>query len=460
MTGTGHEPTTPATGAGGGSHAGPGDGRPAAEPIVSAARRWWLRQILIAAVVVALIVTCGAYLTARRHGVNPADSASPAPQPSTVDGLLAAQTAALLAGDEDAWIGMVDPARPDLRAWYRSVYTSLRVLQVNYFDQVVLTGSVGGPTHSTRVLLRYCLAVARCDRYSDHAIADLHLRLRQDGDRWWITEVAELVDGWAKSRPPPWLPQPLHIRTTGRVIVAAPPALAALVDTVLPVADRAATAVDRYTRPTARPERYVIYLAGPTEQKLWYGLGPAAILDPRKQNYLGMAMHLSSAQIDVILPADRLENADYPLVLRHEMGHVLTQLGEPDEPTYQDTFPGWASEGIAEYIGWTGQPPAAYDRLPTIRRYTAARRWNGTLPVNIDYRDRLGASATYGLNYLLLRHLADQYGELAMLAFIDRVLRNGTSPESAALATFGQPWTTLTTRAATAIKPTVAASTR
>jgi hypothetical protein len=269
------------------------------------------------------------------------------------------------------------------------------------------------------------------------------------GGRWQITGIVDADERWARSQPPPWLAQPLHIRGGTRVVVAAPAALAAAADTITPLAEQAAAAVERYTRPTARPDRYVIYLAGPGEEARWYGK-----LRPHP-NVIGMAVPLSRRQIDIVLPMDRLEPAHHALVLRHEMGHVLTLLGEPGDHDYRPRIPEWAAEGIAEYIGWTANPPGDYPRLPGIRRYLAAHRWNGTLPVPIDYADQLATSATYGLNYLLLRHLADRFGEPAMLRFIDLTLRRGDPPESAALAVYGQPWTRLTTQAATAIATTV-----
>lgn len=142
-----------------------------------------------------------------------------------------------------------------------------------------------------------------------------------------------------------------------------------------------------------------------------------------------------------------IDRDDLDEVLRHELGHVATLFGEPDDknliwpPPQHD----WAAEGVAEYIAWAGQPRAAYPRLDDIRTYVRADRWNGSLPVNIDKADRLSASATYGLNYLVIRYLADRYGEPAMLRLIDDLLRNHKTADNATRASLGQPWATIAT---------------
>jgi hypothetical protein len=91
----------------------------------------------------------------------------------------------------------------------------------------------------------------------------------------------------------------------------------------------------------------------------------------------------------------------------------------------------------------TGQPQADHFRLPEVRSYLRAGRWDGTLPIDIDYRDYLAVSATYGLNYFVIRYLADRFGEATMLRLVDDLLRSGKPIENAAPGILGLPWSTL-----------------
>jgi hypothetical protein len=49
------------------------------------------------------------------------------------------------------------------------------------------------------------------------------------------------------------------------------------------------------------------------------------------------------------------------------------------------------------------------------------------LPVEIDYGDDQATSATYGINYLVIRYLADRFGEATALRLVDDLLRTATS---------------------------------
>ncbi|WP_204014502.1 hypothetical protein [Virgisporangium aurantiacum] len=365
-------------------------------------------------------------------------SSSAAPVDRTrVDGLLGAHAAALLSGDEAGWLDVADPTRPDVVAWYRQLYSTLRALQVTWFEYRVpreIADGRPGP-RPEQVFLRYCLGGVACDWRSHHAVTGLRLQFIERDGRWFVTDVPDRADGWNTAvDPPPWLVDPLQVHRQGSVIVAAPAALAGRSSAVLAAAVRATAVVDRYTRPAATPPTYLIYLAGAAQWSTWHdGLG-------RYDAILGVAVPMSSIQIAVVLRMDRIDPDELDATLRHEMGHVVTLFGEPDSPTSPNPANDWAGEGIAEYISRTGLPRATYPRLRSVRAYLRAGRWDGALPIHINTTDRQTADATYGLGYLVIGYLADTYGEPAMLRLVDDLLRNGASVTDAARTALGHDW--------------------
>lgn len=203
----------------------------------------------------------------------PVSPSAPAIDRTRVDNLLNAHAAALLAGDEQGWLDVADPARPGVVAWYRQLYTTLKALRVTWFDYRVpeeIAGGRPGP-RPENVSVEYCLAGVTCDRNSSHATAPMQLQFTERGGRWWVTDVADRADGWKTAlNPPPWLADTLHVRCQGAVIVAASPALAGRVDSIAAAADRAAAVTNRYIRPTGTPPTYLIYLAGPAQCETWH----------------------------------------------------------------------------------------------------------------------------------------------------------------------------------------------
>ena len=281
---------------------------------------------------------------------------------------------------------------------------------------------------------------APCDRHSRHATAELRLQFAQRDGRWWVSDIVDRADGWSTAvNPPPWLVEPLHVSHGNGVIVAAPtatPDLAGKADAVAAAAGRAAGVVNAFAPPGTTPPTYLIYLAGSAQWKTWRD---DPIDSARTQ---GVTTGTSDLQLIVILNMDRITPDELDATLRHEMGHVITLFDGSDVDTSASR---WAAEGIAEYISWTGLPPADYPRLRSIRTYLRTGRWNGTIPIHIDRTDNLATDATYGLNYLIVRYLADTYGQPAMLHFVDDLLRNGSSPKLAAREAFGREWSTVTT---------------
>ena len=436
------------------SHRGPVGGTAAAAGARPGARRWWAWTcgvvLPVAALIAALIATvlldpAGGTSTGDGGPDGSGSPASSAVDRTRPDRLLDAHAAALLAGNEPGWMDVADPTRPDVVAWYRQLYSTLRALRVTWLEYQIQGAPDGryGP-RAEQVYLRYCVGDVPCDWRSRHATTRLQLQFTERDDRWWVSDILDRADGWASALdPPPWLVEPLQVRRGNGVIVAAPaavPAVAGKVDIVAVAAAKATGVVNRFARPGTTPPTYLIYLAGSTQWKIWRD-------DPiDNASTVGVTTTNSPLQVVVILNMDRITPDKLDIVLRHEMGHVITGFGESDTGTTPSTGDtGWAAEGIAEYISWTGQPQADYPRLRSIRTYVRTGRWNGILPIHIDGKDSLATDATYGLNYLIIRYLANTYSEPAMLHFIDELIRNGTTLKLAAREAFGQEWSTITT---------------
>ncbi|MFD0518948.1 hypothetical protein [Paractinoplanes durhamensis] len=79
------------------------------------------------------------------------------------------QAAALLRGDEQGWLAAVDPAQPQLRDYYRRLYTAMRALDVSGWEYFVTSPGPyenwGASWIELDFTIGYCVAVATCTRY-------------------------------------------------------------------------------------------------------------------------------------------------------------------------------------------------------------------------------------------------------------------------------------------------------
>lgn len=422
-------------------------------PGTAARRPRWRAATVVA--VAAVLVAAAVLWTAHRRAApaSPPVALSPALPPHTTIGqVLHSRGAALLRGDETGWLRDVDPARPQLLAQLRTRYQTLRALQVSGWRETVLDPGEDAPLPATtvvRVSVAYCLARPRCvlDGGPGTPSVAENIGFTSHDGRVWLTDLlAPQVDRF-KQVPVPWQTGPLQARTGSRVIVAAPPELTGRLDDTLARAEQAARVADQYARYVKAPDHYLVYVAGPSQWKQWFGSRPPGP-DP-----LAYAVHLSRLDMQVVVDAGHVRPDMMQLVLQHEFGHVVT-LNDA-EPRY-DFFDidAWLAEGVAEYIAWAGRSPADYYRLGDVRRYLRAG-WNGQLRTLMPQYDSLAASAVYGISYLALRYLADHYGEPAMLAFVNAVRRQNLPVEGSAQYRFGKPWATINKECADYVRATV-----
>ncbi|WP_250030251.1 hypothetical protein [Paractinoplanes maris] len=355
---------------------------------------------------------------------------------------LAAQSQALLSGDEQAWLAAVDAP---LRKRYRSMFRSLRALEATRFDY---RPGIGRPVKgdpaalAIRTEISYCLGVDMCpgepgSKWQQPPRIEQRLTMRPVADRYVISAVAPGPSDDPR-RPAPWENGELVALRGTRVTLIAAPAQRRHLAEVLPVAEAAAQVDDRFAALIGTPQaRYRIYLAGEAQWRSWYG--------GEDDNWaIGLAIPLNMYGIDVMLRMTELD--DNPVMLRvalqHELGHVVTLSGAYRADAAEDT---WLSEGIAEYIGWS---PLRANR--TLRRYSVRWALNGGAPQKSmipaqpgpDAPSRAG-DAFYGLSHLAADCMARKYGDEKLFAFVRLVLIQDNDYDQAAREAYGVPFRTV-----------------
>ena len=370
----------------------------------------------------------------------PSASSAPATPYDKAVAALAAQTAALVSGDENGWLAAVDPK---LKARYRSLFQNLRGLGVSglHYEPGVGQPVKGDATAvAFRADLVYCFTADMCP---EHPSTDWEkapriaqkLTLKPVGGGYVITAVGAAPKP-DFHQPTPWESGDLTFAQGKRVVVAAGAGEQKYLRTVLPVAEHAAAVADHYaTLNGTTQKRYRIFLASEKQWKTWYG-------GENDQWAIGLAMPLNKRGIDVII---RMADMDDALTLattvQHELGHVVTLTGAFEYDAGEDT---WLSEGIAEYIGW--KPKSAAQSL---RRYSV--RWQlGRSPMKSMVPAEPGPKAParagdafYGLSHLAVDCMAHLYGEVKMLKFVRLVLTDDNELDQAAHDAYGAPFKTV-----------------
>jgi hypothetical protein len=219
-------------------------------------------------------------------------------------------------------------------------------------------------------------------------------------------------------------------------MVVAPKALSGRARAFLPAADRAAKIADRYVL-GKKPDRYIVYLAGPSDWKKWFG--------GSEDWAIGFAVPATDERSDIVLRAEEISGGYAEEVMKHEMGHVATLSGRDYRDYNGETW--WLTEGIAEYVEWDGRSVAAYDRKQNARRLLREKKFTGDLEklVPDDDAPDWRIDGSYGLAYYATKCIAEKYGHAKMLRFADAVLRGGRPSEAEAPPILGTSWKTVTT---------------
>ncbi|WP_432843604.1 basic secretory protein-like protein [Dactylosporangium sp. CA-092794] len=372
-------------------------------------------------------------------GRQPGPGATRGPAPTTAEGkiqlALQDQSAALLTGDEDAFLSVVDPSAAGLREDLARRFGSLRQLQVKLW-QAVLSGKprTAGGTATATVYVKYCFVVTTCDPMDFETTT-----------KWNVAgqSVTLLEFGTADQLGPrPWEAAELHAVVGNRVVMAASAKYAARLPAMLAAAERAAALTDTFARWGEPPARYVVYLAGPDEWSSWYGI--------HQQPWVaGFALPLTASATEIVLNASRVDARQTVDVLRHEFTHVVTLAGV--ERAYPHTW--WLVEGIAEYVRVKGGGKS-FDGLGEVRTYVRSGHWNGEIAMDDppDGSTTADVSGRYGVAYLSLQHIADRFGEERLLSFFDYAARQGLPLSDAAPKALGVSWDDLEADCAKAVR--------
>jgi len=414
------------------------------------------------AAVFGLFVAIGVIVTARGHDAKRVTAVTTAaatpttdavgeptqspPDLTTFNGVLTAQEAALLRGDERGWLAPVDPKAPAAIAEAKRIFHNMRAMHVTAWDQ----SSIGGfnPVTATKqtyeIDVSYCLAVPSCNNTQATLVATVQLH----GGKVLIESLTAPKANTHTNDPLPWEVATLSAVVGPRVIVAASSAESSRLKSALSAAEGAAANADKFAM-WGKPEVYVVYLADHSESRQWFHADASSDL--------GMAITMTASDIQVlmVLP-DAAEVRDagpggFPSVLRHEFGHVatLTGISSNDDDSLV--------EGVAEYISFAGHPSWAQDDNYAARVYIRSGKWSKKiyLTKEIFSKNLITANAAYGIGYLGLRYLANAYGQHAMLAFWGDVEHQGISLNGASETEFHKPWTSVNAGAVAYVKKTL-----
>ncbi|MEV4135433.1 hypothetical protein AB0J72_25055 [Dactylosporangium sp. NPDC049742] len=234
----------------------------------------------------------------------------------------------------------------------------------------------------------------------------------------------------------PWDLTPLHAVAGSRAIVAAPVGTAVgELHRTLAAAEKAAAVADRFARWGPAPKRHVVYLAGPQEWRAWWN-GEDPDYDGSAHGSYGVAIRAGG------------DPDGLPQLLIHEFTHVVSIGDEFGGGRYW-----WLEEGLAEYAS-DGDGSMTRDRLPSVRRYVRAGRWNGSItlggmPARTSDDDQL---ARYGIALLAVTCLVQRFGEDRTIDFFAAVVREWSDPETAAPKVLGTEWAPVATGCATTVR--------
>ncbi len=348
-----------------------------------------------------------------------------------VTGLLQTRAAAILAGDQPAWLSTVDPQSPfhDQQA---RVFANLRAVP---FGQVSfeLAGVAPALTPARQSALGDSAWVARV--VADYRItgfdrtptqSEQFLTAVRRGDRWYLA-----ADSDGPTAVQPWDLGRVHVVRGARVL-ALGTADTATLRGYAAAGDRAVARVSRVWG-TAWPRRAVL-LVPRTEGEMGRLLARTDGLDQIAAVTTGELGADGSAGSDrvVINPSAfaRLGDVGQRVVLTHEMTHVAVRSST------SAPVPIWLSEGFADYVGYQGvgltRRTVAADLLALQRQDEGFTR----LPTDADFDPAATTIApSYSASWLACSLLADRYGRAKLVRLYRTTATDDSSDPDTALVT-------------------------
>ncbi len=347
--------------------------------------------------------------------------------------LLQTRAAAILAGDQAAWLSTVDPgsAFHDQQA---RVFENLRDVPFGHVS-FELAGVAPALTPARQSALGESAWVARV--VADVRIKDFDRTPTQSeqfltavrrGDRWYL---AADTDGQTAVQP--WDLGRVHVVRGDRVLALGTADTEALRGYAA-AGDRAVARVSRVWG-TSWPQRAVL-LVPRTEGEMSRLLARTDGIDQIAAVTTGELGDDGSAGSDrvVINPSAfaRLGQVGQRVVLTHEMTHVAVRSST------SAPVPIWLSEGFADYVGYQGvgltRRTVAADLLALQRQGEGFNQ----LPTDTDFDPAATTIApSYSASWLACSLLADQYGRAKLVRFYRTAATdNSSDPDTAVVQAF------------------------
>ncbi|GAA2396966.1 hypothetical protein Cme02nite_60740 [Catellatospora methionotrophica] len=337
-----------------------------------------------------------------------------------IDKALAVQNKALIAGDEQGYLSMVDPTATSALDGLRIQFRSLRAMKVASWTDRGYQPSPTGDEWTVRLNSTPCFVVASCSESRTPSV----MRWRVEGDK-------AVMVGWEpgdKNGGPPWQTDELVALAGARTVVATTPVYERQLPLLLREAEKAAKVADKYAVGSP-PVRYPVYYADSREWERWFG--------GKLPDWAGgYAYAVTNDRYELVLNGDYLLQGGMGDMMRHELTHASSLAGSTG-----GYGAWWLVEGLAEEAAMNGAKPAAYPSLDEVR--TFAKTWKGDLSVVAPGRTTAqGAVAgSYGVAYLAVHRLIARFGFAKAMAFFKSVLHQSREAALAAPAVLGLSWT-------------------
>jgi hypothetical protein len=300
----------------------------------------------------------------------------------SVDDSLGGQAEALLAGDEEGFVAPVDPGNTRLMAEHKRRFSVLHAMGPGVWSQAV-SGSLRGRdsrTWDAIVKISYCFGGVTCRAVPMTVVTQWRFK----DDRLLLVRL----DQSTSNGPRPWETDDLSVAKGKRVVVAAPKSIAWRLKEAAADADRAAAVADTFAKWEDPPDRYVIFLAGPSDWSQWYG-------HEQPDWAAAWAVPVSATMREIVVQSRVVDTSELEQLLTHELIHAATLAGKGDG-IGRSTW--WLIEGIAEYGSLREQPVREHLARAPIRAFMRDR-WDGDPAVEPPARSASleDASARYAI---------------------------------------------------------------
>ncbi|MFD6419653.1 hypothetical protein [Streptomyces sp. NPDC060194] len=326
------------------------------------------------------------------------------PAAGEIRALLDSRATALADRDRDAYLSVVDPAAPGLRAQERAEFERLDGVPIGSWSYRLTDLERDGGRATVRADLGY--RIEGHDRAPVRAPRTLELT-RRDG-RWYVSSESGPEQLWEQG-------DVTVVRGAHSTVLGSGQPRAVL-GAIAATADEAVPAVGR-SWPESWPERVVVLVPSSLD-------GMAQLLGGQADGFRGIAAVTTGETGGKPAPADRIVvNPDAyaalgsfgkRVVLTHEAVHVATRAATTSRT------PLWLSEGFADWVGYLGSGRTPRQIAPELSGDAAESRLPHRLPADDGFRfqgssDELARA--YEGGWLAVRMIAGRWGEEKLLAF-------------------------------------------